>query len=1185
MTPIDRANRAQARAADPGAQIFVEANAGSGKTRVLVDRVARLLLGGAEPDRILCLTYTKAAAGEMKSRLFARLGEWSILPDHELKDTLKKIGGSRPDDLAKARTLFARALETPGGLAVQTIHAFCESLLKRFPLEAGVPPGFDIADDQATLALVAEARRDVLLASREDPALTRALAVITARGADRLDHVFRLIRDNRHALSDLFRTQGLEAVISGQYAAFGLEDGIQPDAILAAGWAAAPVAALHSALPAIREGSVNDQKRAALLHAALTASTPEAACEAGFAVYFTGGGEKKTVDTLVTQAVSKPYPQVLDLLTEEQARMEEVRDRVRLARSIEGAAAVLRFAEAFTQAYAARLTAARKLDFADLVDRAARLLADSDAAQWVRYKMDGGVDHILVDETQDTGPDQWRVIDQLAEAFYTPDPDRGIRTLFCVGDEKQSIYSFQGADPKAFIARGRQLVEDSLAARLDHDRPEMSVSFRSGPEILKAVDRAFAPEQALGEIRAAQAAPEVKFAGPLNDNEDAVGFAPAPDAFVAYHPHEAARTAAPGVVEIWPPVPVSPKLEDEDPTGPVDRENRSSSRARLAAMVAGEIRRILEAGEPVWQEVETEAGRHLVQRAARPEDIMVLVRQRKPGFFDELIRQLKLNNIPVAGADRMTLRDQLAVQDLLGVARVALNPRDDLALAEVLKSPFFHPAGADPVITEEVLFELAHGRKGTLWAALRGSENPSLAEAREALRAARARVGTAGVYGFFSEFLTETSASGESRFRRLLARLGEEARDPVDEFLGRALAHEQDRAPSLTQFVAEMRGDGGTIKREMEDARGEVRVMTVHASKGLEAPIVILPDTTQSPRARSEGGLMVHKTHGIVWLGAKGQEPAELNALRAEEEAAGEGEYTRLLYVALTRARDRLLVCGWGNGAAPGKVAERSWHDRLSKLWQGEGWTEIDTPVRGEDGEVLKGRRLGQAPAGMEREAETVTRLDLPAWALQPAAPEAAPPRPAAPSRLVEDGEPPVLSPLLGGDTDRFRRGNLIHKLLQTLPDLDPRDRAGAAERYLARQSGLDPKDAAQIASETLAVLDHADFAPLFAPGSRAEVAIAGTVAGMAVRGQIDRLVVTPGKVMIIDYKTNRPPPDTVAGVAPVYLAQMAAYRALLQSLHPDRPVRCALLWTDGPRLMELPGGVLEAALPGRGEP
>lgn len=1191
MTPVERATRAQIRAADPGAQIFVEANAGSGKTRVLVDRVARLLLNGAAPDKILCLTYTKAAAGEMKSRLFDRLGNWSVMPDAELSAILEKFGGGTgPAELAEARKLFALALETPGGLAVKTIHAFCESLLRRFPLEAGVPPGFDVADDIATARVLKAARSDVLLAVKDDAALARALEVIAARGADRLGAVFSFARNTRHALGRLIRENGLDALIARQYRAFGLEPGTTAQVCRIAAWKKAPREVLYSAaLTLDKAAKPTDRKRGAAIAAALTAPTPDASYAAYLEALFTARGEGPPPQTLLTKDCAADNPGLFDLLIRETNRMEAAREQVRAAEIAEGSAAALRFADAFIRAYAAHLEAARRLDFSDLIERAGALLKYEKSADWVRYRMDGGIDHILVDEAQDTGPDQWTVINALADEFFAGGAaDRGVRTLFCVGDEKQSIYSFQGADPKGFITRGAQLLSESELAGLDHDSPPLAVSFRSAGEIIDAVDRAFAPEFALGEVRALSGAPETKYVPPGNDNapdgETAI-FTASVEAFASYRNHEAARDGTPGTVDIWPAVTVPPRLEEEDPTGPVDRENRSSSRGTLARLVADEVARILAEGDAVWSEAEINGRKRWVRRPAGPGDIIVLVRERTAGFFDELIRQLKLRAIPVAGADQMVLRDQVAAEDLLGVARAALNPNDDLALAEVLKSPFFQPAGGKPVFTEDALFDLAHDRSGSLWDALQDSTDPRFAEAATAMRAARARIETAGVYGFFSEFLTETSSTGESRLKRLFARLGEEARDPVEEFLSRALAHENDDAPSLTRFVAAVRANDGKIKREMEEARGEVRVMTVHASKGLEAPIVILPDTTRMPRSRSEGGLVPHDELGVLWPLGKDADPPLLAEVRARAEAADEGEYTRLLYVALTRARDRLLVCGWKHGAAPGRIDERSWHDRLWTLWDGDGWSPIETPVRDDYGTALHGRRFGETPQCLGQAKTTERDADLPDWALTKAAEEQAGPRPSAPSRLVEDDEPPALSPLLAAEAHRFRRGNLIHKLLQTLPDLAPDAREASALRYLERQPDLTGDDARAITAETLRVLDHAEFAPLFGPGSRAEVAISGSVSGLPVRGQIDRLVVTPDEVLIIDYKTNRPPPHRVEDVAPLYLAQMAAYRALLQSIHSGRPVRCALLWTDGPALMELPAETLDAALPARRAP
>lgn len=1184
----DHATAQQTLAARPDHHIHVEANAGSGKTRVLVSRVARLLLARTRPDKILCLTYTKAAAGEMKSRLFDTLGEWAIADDAALTKRLNDLhnqddGSYARDELAEARRLFARALETPGGLAVQTIHAFCQSLLQRFPLEAGLPPGFDIADDADNRAIAAEARRGLLLAARTDADLHDALAALNARGTDSFDLIVRLATGKRLAFSSLLQTKGEAGLRAALRTELGLSDNESAAGLIEHGWRDAPREALESAALQLMESSANDQKQARAIKSALAANDSASAWREYQFVFFKIDNKRPVGDRkndLVTKTFSKSFPAILDLLENEHERVEELRWKVVAADTAEASEAATRVSADYIRRYEAALRARRRLDYSDLIAFAVKLLENSDDQDWIRYKLDAGIDHVLVDEAQDNAPDQWQVIGALVEDYFS---GSGIeratpKTVFTVGDEKQSIYSFQGAEPKQFLAWGQRVRSDALAAGQKFETPSLSVSFRSASIILSAVDQAFEPERLLGEMKAVTAAPETKFVAPDGESDViSAGYAPSRQAFERYQTHQAAWADRPGLVELWPALPREKQSDAPDPAKPVDRESQASASHRLAGLVATEIRRILDDGDAVHGDGTD------VLRPAEPKDILVLVSTRS-GFFRELIRRLKQLAVPVAGADRMVLTEELAVQDLINLAEIALNPLDDLKLAEILKTPFFHPVGAPLSIDDETLFDLAHGRKGSLWRALRDSGEPALAEAREALVRARNRIETAGVYGFFADFLNERSPTGETRQKRLFARLGEEARDPVEEFLARALGYEQQNTASLPGFIADLKAGEGQIKREMDQGRGEVRVMTVHGSKGLEAPIVILPDTTQKPRARADRSLFFTDDFGLVW-GASGKiKPPLVEALAEADTESSDGESARLLYVALTRASDRLLVCGWKRFAAPGRVEERSWYERLETLWAGENWTEFDSPITGADGEALAGRRYGEIPLRLGRAIRSDKAIVLPDWALEPAQEELRRGQTVAPSHFAETlEEGPALSPLTDDSGRRFRRGSLIHKLLETLPDLPVDRREDGAKAYLAAQADLDDDQRAQMAAETLAVIRHPDFAELFGPGSLAEVSLTGSAPGLpdgvVLNGQVDRLVITDHEVLIVDYKTNRPPPADARDVPRLYLAQMAAYQALLRAIHPDRKVRCALVWTDGPRLMELDDTALSDAL------
>lgn len=1202
---VASATKAQRAAADPTACVFVEANAGSGKTRVLVDRVARLLLTGTRPDRILCVTFTKAAAGEMQSRLFRKLGNWSTLEDADLHKELRSLtGGEGSQDLALARRLFARALETPGGLKIQTLHAFCEGLLRRFPLEAGLSPGFEVQDDAQADSLKTRCLDQLYDAARDQPdgLLAEAIeTVLSFSGPAGMDQLAGFAFSKRHELGRALENAGSAQNLADRASeALGVNPEDDEDAALDHAWMETRVDDLEAALSGLQAGSSKTEVKSAIaLESVLEAGERDAA-----------EATREYLDFLLTQKdqrvkqprflYGKKTGETYKILTtlwgedgSERHRIEsEVLPQLAACRANEATRAGLWLAAELITAYENGLERRRRVDFSDLIERAAALLNDAQSRTWTLYKLDQGLDHILVDEAQDTAPQQWSVINALTEEIFAGDGARSaqhasdVRTVFCVGDEKQSIYSFQNADPAEFLRQRLKLEADADGAGITFASPGLDVSFRSCAEVLDSVDAAFSAEAAFltaPERKTLEDSLETKFLMAVPETGAQRDSLP----FHRYDGHRAARANAPGCVEIWPAVP-KPEKPDSDTLDilPADAERKDSARNQLAEAVASEIARILKDGDGVWQE----DAPAWYRRAATPNDILVLVRKRS-GLFEEIIRRLKHKHVPVAGADRMRLREQLIVEDLLSLGRWALLPEDDLSLAEVLKCAFFQQAGScAPEIDDAALIDLTENAKGRLWEALRSSEDPRFAEARMALEAVRARVEIDAPYSFFARFLNAASATGESRLKRVYARLGEEARDPVEEFLSRALAHERDGAPSLARFVHEISQDDGQIKREMEAGRGEVRVMTVHGAKGLEAPIVFLPDTTQTPRDRS-GGLYAHSETGLIWS-PSAYAPADLaKALKERAELDEDGEYNRLLYVAMTRARDRLIVCGHTHGNG-GRVDPGSWFERANLTFSGEGWAEIPTPLDAQAEENgwprMAGRRFGSDPEPVTRAEDTPVReTQMPGWLSQPPPAEPAGALMAAPSRLLGEDqggfEPPTLSPLSEDGPDRFRRGSLIHKLLQTLPDVAPDRRAASARKYLEHQDDLKPDAREEIARETLQVLNDERFAALFGPGSRAEVSVSGHASalpdGLVINGQIDRLVITDHEVLIIDYKTNRPPPLNVQDVSPTYIAQMAAYRALLQDIQPDKPVRCALLWTDGPRLMEIPGTAMDDVL------
>ena len=1105
--PRDDASERQVQAAHPTQSTWVAANAGSGKTRVLIDRVARLLLQGTEPQRILCLTYTKAAATEMQNRLFQRLGAWAMLEDDKLRTDLAQLGEpARPsgEDLARARRLFARALETPGGLRIQTIHSFCATLLRRFPLEAGISPGFAELDDRAARLLRAQIVEE--MAETRAPEVMAEVAAIYS-GED-FTQLMEQVANARHGFARPVTEAAARQV-------FGVpqdetETRIAED-VLGPGIAAQ----IARVIPALRGKGKTDNAAANDLAIVPFDVAPEAVVAALEAALLTKSKTKpKKFPTMAAKAALGADFDGLDALMDRLVDAVARKSNLFAARKT---AALHRFATAFLPLYENAKSARGWLDFDDLIARAKGLLTDRSVAAWVLYRLDGGIDHILVDEAQDTSPDQWRVIELLAEEFTAGKGARHDRprTLFVVGDKKQSIYSFQGADIAAFDDK-HALFRSRFAAV---ERPlldmELLHSFRSAPAILRLVDMTFA-----------------------GDFPQALGGAPQ---------HLAFREHMPGRVDLWPLIEPVKTDEDENWDDPVDLVSETHHTAQLANQIAAEIRQMIDKGTAI-----VDGGK---ARPVHAGDFLVLV-QRRSAIFDEIIRACKQQALPIAGADRLKLGGELAVKDLAALLSFLATPEDDLSLAAVLRSPLCGWG-------EDDLFRLAHGRKGYLWEEMRHKSAES--DAFSMLRDLRDQADFLRPFDLLDRVLTRHKGR-----QRLLARLGDEAEDGIDELLSQALAYEQTEVPSLTGFLIWMETDEITVKRQMDGAGDKIRVMTVHGAKGLEAPIVILPDTAdRNPRDRDEIYML---ENGLpVWKTPADASPPAIQDARARRKADQAAESARLLYVALTRPRVWLIVAGAGEAKTdtkegPKPVQDWSWY-RL-----------VERGMRAAGAEPTEGGRLrlanGEWPADLPSAAALAQASPpLPDWAKHPAPDAARPAQPLSPSSL--GGAKALAGESLSLDEEAAKaRGTAVHLLLEHLPHA-PRDQWPAIASALI----ADPGTCRDALDEARRLLLSPDLAWLFAPGTLAEASFCARIGESVIHGSIDRLIVAPDRVTVVDFKSNSVVPAHPEGVPEGILRQLGAYAAAMAQVYPDRRIETCVLWTRTGQLMPVDPEIVSAAL------
>jgi ATP-dependent helicase/nuclease subunit A len=1153
----------QMRAVDPEETVWLSASAGTGKTQVLSSRVLRLLLQpGVEPSQILCLTFTRAGATEMAARINGTLADWVRLEDTQLAVRLEAIGArGDPGTIARARTLFAAVLDCPGGgLRIDTIHAFSQWLLGTFPLEAQLIPGSRPMEDRERVLLARQVLADLLQAAESepfgDPQLLRAVGDLSLRhGPDAVEAFLLRCACAREAWfgpggwqepmrPNVLRLLGLPAGADHAWLAEMCSD------------IAFDVASLRRCMEVNHEwgtktglGFVDVASEWLLGDTAQRAGDIEALAK----LYLTQKGEPRA-----SKSQDKIDPAYPDYCSRVIACITRVREGKALLDLADRLVPALRLGRAFALAWDEAKQREGLIDFDDQIRRAADLLRNQSQADWIRYKLDRRFDHILVDEAQDTNAAQWDIILAMAEEFWAGLGQRGdwMRTLFVVGDYKQAIFRFQGTSPENFrraADKVRALMDETAGnAEMLRSNPRprrlrelgLGRSFRTAQKVLDFVDGA------IGGIGHA-----------------GFGLDTPPDR------HEGQDR--PGYVALWRPVSAVSGEDDADDDGAegADEEGAgegwiSQPERQMAERIALQVKAWL---DPLGPGFTLHKGH---PRRAGAGDIMVLVRQRKE-LAGLIVGRLHAAGVQVAGVDRLRLGAPLAVKDLVAALRFAVQPFDDLNLAGLLVSPLVGWS------QEQLLRHCYREQHVRLWSHLRASSDPEVAEVLEQLGALLALAD----YEPPQQLLHWLLVGPWQGRRRLVARLGTEANDPIDELLNAAHAYVATDTPSLTGFLAWFDAGDGELKREADGAGGLVRVMTVHGSKGLQAPIVILADAAGNPERSRDRGLDLPdpaaESRRIPLPPLSKDEKAgriltEIEANRA----ADEQEHWRLLYVAMTRAEEALFVggaLGKRDGAMP---APKSWYARLRDLFPPDA--EIADPIWGarcEWGEPPEPTAFEGGPA------ELPLREPLPRWLERAPPAEPRPPRPLAPSSLGEDDAPdPPFPP--GAGRDAARRGTLAHKLLERLPEIAASAREEAGRAWLSRNAAdIGESQREALLADALAVLANPEWAGLFAPGSLPEVPVAAVVGGQVVAGTIDRLVVEPGRVRLIDYKTARRPPETLEGVPEASLRQMAAYAAALEAAFPGRAIEAALLYTAVPRLIPVPTETLARHKPALAPP
>lgn len=1169
-------NHKQALATNPEATIWVSANAGSGKTYVLSRRVIRLLLEGAKPSELLCLTFTKAAAAEMANRVFDILSSWAMMDDAALCHAITELNGSAPspEQVLNARRLFAIALDTPGGLRIQTIHAFCEALLHQFPLEANIPGHFEMMDDLEQSNLLDEAYRKIIITSantsqinqdsiKHIDQLKKSLEKIQDHATDTAIEkaIAQLIQDREQFTNWIIQSGKSNAKLAFQYYCeeFGFER-FENSAELYKKfppYGAYSYKELDQLIELANAKTTNSFiKLAENLSKLKNSINPVEAFEIRQKIFLT-----KTLTprkSLVSKAFLKDEPEQQFLFEKEQVLLLEQTEQLKRTEVLNASEAIFTIAEAILIEYSNLKKRQGLLDFNDLISKTAHLLNRNEIAAWVQYKLDNGISHVLVDEAQDTSPLQWQVIEAITSEFYAGKGAREtIRTLFVVGDEKQSIYSFQGADPQEFRRQYNRIMGQAKNANLNHERIELNLSFRSTEEVLSAVDQVFS----------------------VAENAKGLGL---PD---RQQTHSANRIADQGEVIIWPYARQPEKIDKSDWRAPVDAVLPTSAEAKLADRIASTIDK--------WVGKEKLPGR---DRYIRYGDILILVRKRDR-FVSAMNRALKQKNLNSAGADRLKLTEHIAIEDMLAIGRFATSPFDDLALAGIMKSPVFG-------FTDNELFAIAHYRKDkTLFEAVEdfeqtqkyGDNNPSpekLDHAQKLLNWMIVQAQALPVYEFYSRLMAR------SRIKHLYFNtLGNEVEEVLDGFLQAAINYDNKTGLGLQSFVEWMACSEPELKRDVDMSSDEIRVITTHSSKGLEAPIVFFVDPFTKPFYTKHAPAIIYLeknniNHLPLWISKKEVRIQESVPVFDRIEALAEEEYRRLLYVGMTRAADRLIICGYGPETPP---QHNHWYSMIEKAM---ALPPVNTNQNGrleleynDQKQVIASywridnRFRKEKPLTVQSDISAPRNEESPNW-FSPANSSPIFPKPLSPSGVLDMlNITPDREPITSyNDSKGIDRGNAVHQLLQILPDVDKDLRNDVIEKFFSTNPiAFEAQEQKTIENAVVSLLENQYFQDFLGPNSKAEVELVGKlkIANQQhlVRGKIDRLIIEENSVKILDYKTNRSIPDNPDHIPEEYLAQMALYRALVASIYPKKVIESIIIWVMNSSIMDIPDDLLTSQL------
>lgn len=1052
---------------------WVDASAGTGKTKTLVDRVLSLLLEGVPLRKILCITFTKAAATEMKVRVLDQLQSWLLLDDINLMERVLALM-EHPETLKKSapqcREIFVQVVDHLDALRIQTIHSFCQEILNLFPLEAQIPPSFEMIDESESHLIFKEAFHQTL----RDQTITEA---------------FRLLLNfyQQGAIETMIQDILGDALLATELEATAFET---PQVVLNITFQDAPPFALSpEIIDALMQTTKGDQTLIQGLITWHTSAKDLKAFQRYKTLYLTQKNEPRA--RLCSKKILDMHPQFQDILESQADWVTQKNGALQELQAHQVTQALCCVAQKVKKSFTTLKTQRGVLDYDDLIQNTKNLLAHTPDAEWIRFKLDGGVDHILVDEAQDTSPYQWQILISLMADFFSGNSATEVRrSVFIVGDPKQSIYSFQGANADYFRQLKRSMEDYVTASQNPWKTVKLEKSFRSNAAILNVVDHILSKQSVLLQ-----------------------------EAVEEFHnvQHESARHQDGGIVELWPLI--TPD-KDSAPSQDLDDDIPPLALTQvLAQKIADKIKEILVHKTMLPSQ----------NRVATPGDILILV-QRRNRFMYDLIKSLKAHNIPVNGPDRLKLCEQIYIQDLMAFGSFLILPEDDFNLACLLKSPLFNLTDQD---LEALIFH--KNESHSLWQALKN--NAAYAPIYAYLKEYLNRVDYLSPFELYQHLMIQ--GQGRIKFR---ARFGSEADDGIDAFLKMTLDGSLHKHETLRQFLSRLITHQPEIKRDFSSAgSGAVRIMTAHGAKGLQAPIVFMPDTTRIPKELNV--LLWDPTDQKVhWNAPSKSATNTIKSLKSSERDKMYTEYLRLLYVALTRPQDQLYIGGWQTKL---NTQKSSWYDLIQETLRELNTTSC--PVSKSLTYTAVQERHISFDAQKFETTVNDNIVDIPSWFSTPAKYERSAQETIAPSH-----DPTSTKSVQDAYAEQRAEGTLLHKLLE-----HPQQ----APEIFKQHKVVDPQKKMDLLDLVQRTLENPEFKELLDLPCLKEMPIMGTIDGKLVKGQIDRVVIEEDCLTIIDYKSDQIYPKKPEDIPPKYVAQLKAYETLMRPLYPNKEIVCKILW------------------------